>query len=508
MESTASNTSGNAPAGGAFSAALDRRRIRAGERVKAKAAPRHDRIRAYEWIAMMSPIINILISANLLYLMGLNYATEGGNPLAKLHPGTYLAVIAFGMFLFRNGRPVEEFVGCYRRSPIVVWYLAMIALCCLTSVMTRGFFGTAVYIETYVPAGVLLLIFETSEDRTKRLLGRIIFALFVMNVFIATIENLVQKPLVPIYVLEQLITPAAGEYRGAALYDHPLSGATFTMLAAVMLMGLPISKVWRGLLLGFFAVGLLGFGGRTAMGVTIACFGIWAGWRFLRGGLDGTLTRYEIAALLFGMIAMPVLLTIVVNYTTIGERIMARLYWDDSAETRIVQFRVLHDLTPREWVFGASIERVRDIIFQIGLQMPFNDIENFWLVMMINLGMVGFVFYVIGFVPLLWHLWKTNANVPKIMLVCTVLVASTSNSLGRKCNILTVLIPAMVATSAFARRRPVPLAADQRLYVNPLRPTPVLRPRTDSGAFAGRLKATRGISHGSDNSGFSPASGA
>jgi hypothetical protein len=160
-------------------------------------------------------------------------------------------------------------------------------------------------------------------------------------------------------------------------------------------------------------------------------------------------------------------------------------------------------------VLGASIERVRDIIFQIGLRMPFNDIENFWLVMLINLGILGFVFYLIGFVPLLWHLWKRNTYVPKIMLVCIILVASTSNSLGRKCNILTVAVPAIVATTAFARRRKtVPVALDPRAHVNPLRLSPVLRPRREPGAFAAARGKALPQSRRSDNTGMQPASGA
>lgn len=498
-----------APAGGAFARALSSRRIRAGtQRDGTRTKVRREGIALYEWLAMLSPIVNILVSANLLYLMGVSYASEGGNPLMKLHPGTYLSIIAFGLFLMRDGRPIQEFQACIRRSPVAVWYLSMIAMCCLVSVLTRGFYGTAVYIETYVPAGLMLLIFETSSNDTKRLMGRIIFGLFVMNVCIATVENLVQKPLVPIYILDQLITPAAGEYRGAALYDHPLSGATFTMVAAIMLMGMDLRRSVKGLLLGFFAIGLLGFGGRTAMGVTIATFAIWGVVYLVRGSVNGTVTRYEVGAVLFAAVALPVLLAIVVSQTTIGERIMARLYWDDSAETRIVQFRVLADLTPKEWMLGASIDRVRDIIFQIGLRMPFNDIENFWLVMFINLGAVGFIFYLFGFLPLLWDLWRRSPNVPKVMLLTTILVASTSNSLGRKCNILTVLVPAMIATSAFQRRHPVSLPADSRMHAPVSRSRPILRPRAEPGAFAGRLRAVRQLNHRTESSGPSPASGA
>jgi hypothetical protein len=235
----------------------------------------------------------------------------------------------------------------------------------------------------------------------------------------------------------------------------------------------------------------------------MATFAIWTTIRMTKGAIDGTVNRYEVGAVLFATIALPLLVAIVVTQTTIGERILARLYWDDSAQTRVVQFKVLADLTPKEWILGASIDRVRDIIFQIGLKMPFNDIENFWLVMLINLGAIGYVFYLAGFLPLLKYLWKSNTTVARVMLVTTILVASTSNSLGRKCNVLTIAVPAMVATSAFARRRPQPVSMSVSN-----RPAPILRPRPAAGAFAGRLEARRTVNQGTPSTGLRPANGA
>jgi hypothetical protein len=275
------------------------------------------------------------------------------------------------------------------------------------------------------------------------------------------------------------------------------------MLAAIMMWGIDLKQSTRALLLGVFAVGLLGFGGRTAMGITIATFAIWTAIRMVRGSINGTVNRYEVAAVLFAAIALPVLVAIVATQTTIGERMLARLYWDDSAQTRIVQFRVLADLTPKDWILGASIDRVRDIIFQLGLKMPFTDIENFWLVMLINLGAIGYVFYLAGFLPLLAYLWRSNTTVAKVMLFTMILVASTSNSLGRKCNVLTIAVPAMIATSAFERRRPYPMS-----MATSNRPAPILRPRPAAGAFAGRMEARQALNQGTPSTGLRPANGA
>src|SRR4030088_1625749 len=50
-------------------------------------------------IALLAIILEFAISSNTLRTPGMDYASLGGNPLLKLHPGTYLVMIAAGMVL-------------------------------------------------------------------------------------------------------------------------------------------------------------------------------------------------------------------------------------------------------------------------------------------------------------------------------------------------------------------------------------------------------------------------
>jgi hypothetical protein len=102
-------------------------------------------------------------------------------------------------------------------------------------------------------------------------------------------------------------------------------------------------------------------------------------------------------------------------------------------------------------MLGTPIETVEQLCHQIGLEVPFADIENFWLATFVTLGLVGFTYFLIGFLPFVLHLWRMAAFHGRVLLATVLLVASTSNSLARKSNVLVVLTAAVVASTGFAR---------------------------------------------------------
>jgi hypothetical protein len=67
------------------------------------------------------------------------------------------------------------------------------------------------------------------------------------------------------------------------------------------------------------------------------------------------------------------------------------------------------------------------------LEKPGTDIENFWLLMFLNLGVVGLPFLVGALFLLLFHQGqRTNTPIGWMMVIATLFICSTSNSLGRK----------------------------------------------------------------------------
>jgi hypothetical protein len=86
------------------------------------------------------------------------------------------------------------------------------------------------------------------------------------------------------------------------------------------------------------------------------------------------------------------------------------------------------------------------------LIFPFSDVENPWLLAFLNLGLVGFLLYIMGFAALLLTLWRDTDFYGKILLCDVMFVSSSSNSLGRKSNILFILVACLFAAKGFAAR--------------------------------------------------------
>ena len=117
-------------------------------------------------------------------------------------------------------------------------------------------------------------------------------------------------------------------------------------------------------------------------------------------------------------------------------------------------------LDTRAWLFGTPIAETPDLIYRVGLDTALTDIENFWLLALINLGLVGFLIFAAGLACLLRHLWRVTSPWGRLSIVALILTASTSNSLGRKSNVLFVLTACVEATAALPRVRraqPAPL---------------------------------------------------
>jgi hypothetical protein len=154
---------------------------------------------------------------------------------------------------------------------------------------------------------------------------------------------------------------------------------------------------------------------------------------------------------LIALVVIPLFMWVVATQTAAGERLITHMYWDESAQNRAVQFQVLGNMTPRELLFGTNFDRIVQIIYQIGLSVPFNEIEDFWLVILVQVGIFGFVVFAAGFLVFVVRLWKISSAPGRVILVLVLLIASTSNSLGRKSNVLTIAVATILAANAFRR---------------------------------------------------------
>jgi hypothetical protein len=397
----------------------------------------------------------MLVSANLLYALGINYTAPGGSPFGKLHPGTYLVILAFALVLWQRHAPLATLREYWHRESAVMCFMLSLLWCVLLASIANGPSGTAVYIESFAPAAMLLLILGGAPQVTLRRLGYAMLALFALNVVIALTETTLHQRLMPLYLGgDTQLKEFKVDFRGSGLWDHPLTGASMTMMAMVLMLATPMALAWRAALALLFLAGLISFGGRTALALTILTLAGYGCVWFGRQVVSRRLRPWHLAGVLVTLIVVPLFLWAVATQTSAGERLITHLYWDESAQNRTVQFQILANMTPRELFFGTSFERIVQAVYQIGLRMPLDDIEDFWLVIMVQVGIFGFIGFMIGFLVFVARVWNISSTPGRVILVLLLLIASTSNSLGRKSNLLTIAVAAILVANSFRRQMP------------------------------------------------------
>nr|WP_294529822.1 VpsF family polysaccharide biosynthesis protein [uncultured Rhodopila sp.] len=436
-------------------------------------------------LALLGVILEFALSGNTLENLGIDYASPGGNPIIKLHPATYLAAIGCFMVLFLTKPSGSGVVRFFRATPALSAFTFMMLFCAFYSIANVGFSGAAVYVESYLAPAMLWVALDAGTDRQKRTLAWWIVGFCVLSIIISIGEGATQTHLIPLHIddtVNKAFADDVEDFRGDGLFSHPLTAAGITSMATFMLLRMRMNGLLKGVLFTTFLIGLLSFGGRAALLTTIVIVVLAAGFELLRGMVRRDLSMGFVGAIAAALVILPPLMIVLVTSTDIGERIITHMYFDDSAQVRNLQWLVLNHLNLNDVLFGVSPDRLEMMKYQIGLGGATTDIENFWLLMFLNLGAIGFAVYVVALGLFILHLGRT-ANHPLgwMLLISAIVIASTSNSLGRKSTDLffaTACIIAMTGypktasarTGTISREQPIGLRTNQR---QGLRPTPV-----------------------------------
>jgi hypothetical protein len=434
-------------------------------------------------VGLLAVILQFAVSGNTLENLGIDYANAGGNPLVKLHPSTYLAAIGCCMVLFMTRPAGAGLVRFFRATPALAAFAIMILFCAFYSIANVGFSGAAVYVESYLAAAMLAVALEGGTDRQKRSLAWWIIGFCTLSIAISVGESATQTHLIPMHFDDSVAKEFADDiedFRGDGLFGHPLIAAGVTSMATFMLLRMRMNGLLKAALFTAMLIGLLSFGGRAALLTTVVIVVLAAAYELLRGILRRDLSLEFLGTVVAAVVILPPLMIVLVAGADIGERIIAHLYIDDSALVRDVQWQVLNYLNLNDVLFGVPPARLDIMKYQIGLGSATTDIENCWLLMFLNLGIIGFAVYLTALALFIVHLGRT-ANHPLgwILVISMIAIASTSNSLGRKSTDLfftTACIMAMTgypktasapAKKPVSRDRPIGGRTSRRLALQP-----------------------------------------
>jgi polysaccharide biosynthesis protein VpsF len=422
-------------------------------------------------------LLVFVMPASLLSHLGIEYKSPGGNLLIKIHPATYVAALGawFALYGRSDGGGV---IGLFRERTALAWSAVLFVFCAAYSLVSVGISGGAIYVETYLAAVLMAIALEAGTDHQRRVLGYTILSFALVNIALSVMEGMALTHLIPVdFGFDSKYLEIAEDFRGAGLYDHPLTGSLATSMALLLALGMHLRPWTAAAVVGVCVVGLMSFGGRGALFTTMLLIAAAAMFRIASGLVTRRLNLAFLTAFIAGSLLLPALFVVLTTMTDIGLRIVTRLYLDESADIRIMQWRALDFLQLRDVLFGMSLDRIDVLKAQIGLLEPGRDIENPWLLMFLNLGALGFPILIAALFLLLLHLGRrTNTPLGWMIVLVALLICSTSNSLGRKSPDLIFLAGFMVALSGFSPGQRVPLATPAAPPADPVRRTGLVSP--------------------------------
>ena len=400
---------------------------------------------AAKW-AIIGVALSLLVSANLLVTLGVPYSIPSGSFFFKLHPCTYAILGAF-LWVLTRGNPFVVLIECYRRSPAYMAFAGVVMAMLLYSLVRNGPSGSAFLIDTLLTPALLAMVLDQTRDVDRRRLFAVVVAIMTANAAIGVGEAILQMRVVPYLRGDQ---PMIEDYfRSTALSGHPLSNSLRTL---VVMLCLPVMKGRYLLLCGviLFCLGLLAFGSRTGLVLAIVLGGIWLG-RLFRNDLqfNGFRPREHGAALI--VLAGGVLVAAVaVVATNLGQRIFESITVDDSVSARFLVMQAFGLLSSTDLWVGISPQQMDAVLFILKRTTTITDIENIWLLFIMQFGIMLTVMFAVSFAAFLWALLRNQPFEVWLAMVAFVVFIFSNNSLASKSQDFVLLVGAVMGAGGWA----------------------------------------------------------
>jgi hypothetical protein len=407
--------------------------------------------------------VHFFLSAHALLHLGYPYEAPLLGPFPfKIHPGTYLMVAALLAALISRGHPVRSGFELARREPLLVLHLGAMVSSLLWLLWRHGTSGAAFMIDTHwMPAIAAMTLLHFDDERRAYLL-RLLGAFIVVNALVSLLEYALQARLIPLYLAGQPSGFAESDhFRSSALLGHPLTNSKVAALLLPLALFLPMGALrrWAYVLLVFLS--LLAFGGRAALAVALLVYGCWGGIWLLTSLVKGRFSYLQLTGgAVVAMVAIGVLSGVVI-VTGLGERIFASLYLDSSASVRLRVLSAYEHLSVDELWFGISAREIDGVALRLGLDPKYEAIENGWIYLSMQLGLLAFGAWTLGFCSLMLWLMRKGPGLACAGVIVFVLTASTSNSFASKSiaqGLLVVYVVGAAAQRRLDRQRAMQMA--------------------------------------------------
>jgi len=398
-------------------------------------------------LTFLTVVALFLLSGQTLNLIGVPYDAIGGNPLIKIHPASYLSMLALAVWIVADGGFGPFLARVWRESPgVLVLFLAIGFLTFQVIVVQKTPISQVT--DNFVLTACLFVALVRLAPGEIKLLALVVQAILVVNSFLGYAEVLGGFRLTPLTVNGQVLT---WDWRATALLGHPLMNAMATAVCLVSLaLGAgPFRRTPRLMLVLFHFGALFFFGGRTAIVLSAAAL--------------VAITAFGAARLILGRrfpVTMAAAATLAVTILVIGailavdggliDRIIGRFLDDEgSAMARVAMLSIFRDMSWQEIVFGPNVAAVKAMMPRIGTPLA---IESAYVGFVAYYGGFVTVFFLMGLAAFFIELVR-RFGPPVLMPLGIYFVMSTAISSFSTKSLELALLTILIIT-AFACRRP------------------------------------------------------
>ncbi len=393
------------------------------------------RTRAFGLLLLAVAVSLFAISHLLLGMAGFRYEVPGGSIVEKIHPATWLAILALAVAVLRSGHPLLWLDHVVRRHKGLLFFAFANAVLLWHLIMNQKMPFTGL-VDTFFLPMTLVLLLEGISERQRATLERAIHVLMAANALLGIYEVATGWHFTPLIIGELVQTD---DWRATALMGHPLNNAAVTAhyLLAIALGGAhAVSRPVRVALFVLNLAALNAFGGRVAFVLAMLLLSGIAAWRFL-GVLRGA--RFAPSTAAFISLALPVGLAVVALLYDAGafDRFLTRFVSDKgSAEARLIMLELFRSIPERELVFGPNAAQVAQLMRMEGLV----GLESFWVAFVLSYGLAVSLLFFSGLFAFLWDLVKTTSPRAMVLVLFFLLEATTSVSVSAKTTTFAMMV--------------------------------------------------------------------
>ncbi len=389
------------------------------------------------------------LSGGLLWDLGYNYDGLTGSALTKLHPMTYLAVLAFAGYAIADGNPVRYAVQRAQKRPGAALMLAA-ALALLMHIVTHSKNNMGGAVDTFLIPALLAMMLADTDARGLRRLAWIVHGMMTVNALMALFEFVTDHRYFP-FRLDGMAFPF--DTRSSALQGHPLENAAITGCYVMMLLSgsTALSAGLRLVMVGLQLAALVTFGGRSALVLTLLLSPVYMLGVFHRVMRSGRVPLLNAAVTL--MLAGLVPLVIALLWQRGFFDALITRFNDDggSAHARVAMFALFEHVPFRDLLVGPDISSIDSVRRVNGLEW---GIENPIVKTLLYQGLLMTMLLAVALVLFLRDIARRCGPGVWLPLLSFAILINTSESISGKTSVISKFVIMLLCLYP----RPAPVA--------------------------------------------------